>query len=231
MISTEYTNNKKKLEIVCNNGHVFLCCLDKIVNRNHWCPECKGGVRLQYQFVREYIENLGGVLESKEYVNNCTKLDVRCPECNEVWHPRFNDITHGQWCSNCSRSKEQKKLASILVNILPGLSVLYNYKGFDWLYNSRTHGTQELDIYIPALKLAIEYDGEQHFRLVEFFGGLDGFRSRQRLDKLKNKKVAQHPEDIQYFIRFKYDEPITQEYVADKLIKAGVPITGERHEG
>ena len=41
----------------------------------------------------------------------------------------------------------------------------------DWL------GRQHLDIYLPQINVAIEFQGEQHFEPVEFFGGIDGYKS------------------------------------------------------
>ena len=38
-------------------------------------------------------------------------------------------------------------------------------------------------------------------------------------DRLKNKKIHQHPEDVKYFVRFSYKETITKKYVLNKLEK------------
>ncbi len=55
---------------------------------------------------------------------------------------------------------------------------LYQYRP-DWL------GRQSLDLYVPSLKTAIEYQGIQHFLPVEFFGGEEALAQRQELDRLK----------------------------------------------
>lgn len=49
----------------------------------------------------------------------------------------------------------------------------------DWL------GQQHLDIYIPELKVAIEYHGPQHYRPIDHFGGVEGFEKNQRRDTKK----------------------------------------------
>lgn len=43
------------------------------------------------------------------------------------------------------------------------------------------------DFYLPDYNTAIEYDGEQHVRPIEFFGGEEGFRKRIINDGIKNK--------------------------------------------
>jgi very-short-patch-repair endonuclease len=81
---------------------------------------------------------------------------------------------------------------------------------------------QEFDIWVPAIKLVIEYDGRQHFEPVQF-GGINlkrtikNFERTKFLDYLKNKKVRQHKDDVRYFVRFDYKEKITEESVKNKI--------------
>ena len=55
---------------------------------------------------------------------------------------------------------------------------LYQYRP-DWL------GRQSLDLYVPSLRTAIEYQGVQHYIPVEFFGGEEALAQRQELDQTK----------------------------------------------
>jgi len=55
---------------------------------------------------------------------------------------------------------------------------LYQYRP-DWL------GRQSLDLYVPSLRTAIEYQGIQHYIPVEFFGGEEALAQRQELDQTK----------------------------------------------
>lgn len=43
------------------------------------------------------------------------------------------------------------------------------------------------DFYLPDINTCIEYDGEQHFRPIDFFGGEDGFNKRQKNDNIKTQ--------------------------------------------
>jgi hypothetical protein len=49
----------------------------------------------------------------------------------------------------------------------------------DWL------GRQHLDIYIPSLNVAVEYQGLQHDEPIEYFGGAEGFKKNVNRDKKK----------------------------------------------
>ncbi len=57
---------------------------------------------------------------------------------------------------------------------------LYQYRP-DWL------GRQSLDIYIPSLKTAIEYQGIQHYYPVDFFGGEEALLQRREMDEQKRR--------------------------------------------
>lgn len=48
-------------------------------------------------------------------------------------------------------------------------------------------GRQHVDIWIPKHKIGIEYQGEQHFRPVEFFGGEDAFLKNVERDENKKR--------------------------------------------
>lgn len=48
-------------------------------------------------------------------------------------------------------------------------------------------GNQRFDIYIPDKKLAIEYNGPQHYAPVDVFGGEEGFKKVLRLDEQKRQ--------------------------------------------
>lgn len=43
------------------------------------------------------------------------------------------------------------------------------------------------DFYLPDYNCCIEYDGEQHYKEVDFFGGEKGYEERKRNDSIKNK--------------------------------------------
>lgn len=50
-------------------------------------------------------------------------------------------------------------------------------------------GLQRFDIYFPVYNIAVEYDGIQHYKPIEFFGGDDKFKLVQKRDRLKESKV------------------------------------------
>jgi hypothetical protein len=123
----------------------------------------------------------------------------------------------------------------ILKDIYPSLSCKSNCRDFEWLRTDTKTGKQEFDIFLfnqdMTFTLAVEYDGQQHFEPV-CFGGISIeeatilFKKTQAYDTLKNAKVAAHPNEIKYFIRFNYTEidSFTRAYVSKRLVEANIPI-------
>ncbi len=78
-------------------------------------------------------------------------------------------------------------------------------------------GLQRLDIFIPNLKLAIEYQGRQHYEPVPFFGGAEGFLRTQARDKRKADLCAENGVTLVYF---RFDDEINHMFLAERLKKS-----------
>ena len=84
---------------------------------------------------------------------------------------------------------------------------LYQYRP-DWL------GRQSLDLYIPSLKTAIEYQGIQHYMPVGFFGGEEALALRQELDRRKMELCS---ENAVRLIEWPYDMEPTDKNIRHLL--------------
>ena len=73
--------------------------------------------------------------------------------------------------------KNESLLYSTILNIYPDTIREYSP---NWL------GSQRVDIFVPCENLAIEYQGQQHYEPVEFFGGEENFRRNKERDERKN---------------------------------------------
>lgn len=98
--------------------------------------------------------------------------------------------------------------------LFPSLAVINHYRG------KELEGL-EIDVWIPDLKIGIEYQGIQHFEVIEHWGGEDGLRKRKENDA-KKKKICK---SLGYkLIEFRYDENLTEEKIKKKLARVG-PIS------
>lgn len=225
-LSEIYTNNKTKLVWQCEFGHIWDAILKDII-RNHWCPYCGGTKKHTIEECHLIAKENNGFCLENEYINQRISMQWMCKD-GHIFNKTFGKVLGGQWCKLCNGiSKQQKLLYDILKDIFPTLYIDYNFKGFEWL-KFKNGNSQELDIFVynkdKSFSLAIEYDGIQHFKPVKYFGGKRKFKKQQILDRIKEEKINDHPQDVKHFIRFNYMEKITKEYVIQKLLSKNIKI-------
>jgi len=75
---------------------------------------------------------------------------------------------------------EETKLYNLIKEAFPETIVLQHGRP-PWL------GRQHFDIWIPRWRIAVEYQGQQHFEPVEFFGGEEGFELAKERDRRKKR--------------------------------------------
>lgn len=95
--------------------------------------------------------------------------------------------------------------------------VIYQYKP-DFL---KTHkgGQMSYDIYLSKYNVAIEYQGQQHFKPIEYFGGRQHFEAQRQRDILKKELSEQNGVTLIYI---NYNEDISKGLIIEKMIDAGV---------
>lgn len=223
-LSVEYVNIDSKMLWQCKKGHTWETSF-YLIQKGYWCPECAGMAKKTLEDCVSFSEQMGGKCLSDEYKNINAPMLWECCEGHQ-WTASFRQARRNSWCPICKRT-EQFKLFIILQKILPDAEIIYNMRKFEWLKNPDTSKKLEIDLWVPDNKLAIEYDGIQHFMPVRFNSiseeeALKKFELNKKLDKLKNKLIKKHPKEVKYFIRFKYDETIDRKHVIEKLKKYGV---------
>jgi hypothetical protein len=101
-LSTEYKDNKTKMEWQCANTHIWHAVFNNI-KRGKWCPICAGNAKLSLEECQEYAESKGGLCLATEYKNTDTKMEWKC-ENNHTWYARFDDTKSGTWCPRCAEN-------------------------------------------------------------------------------------------------------------------------------
>lgn len=114
-------------------------------------------------------------------------------ECGNKVQTHSHTLTsgHTQSCG-CLRSESFSKFEVFITNILKENHILYkNEYGFD---DCKGVGGKKLrfDFYLPNYNTLIEYDGEQHFKPIKYFGGEEAYQNRIKNDEIKNKYCKMH---------------------------------------
>lgn len=85
--------------------------------------------------------------------------------------------------------RAQRQLFSCVTKLYPGKIVKFNYLHPDLRF-AGSNFKMELDVFLPQLDLAFEYQGEGHFKLVSVWGGEEGLKVVQALDEQKRSACA-----------------------------------------
>jgi Zn finger protein HypA/HybF involved in hydrogenase expression len=219
---TEYRKNTQKLPLVCKEHGYFEATWNDLDN-NHGCQVC-GKIRnyeplrkTKETFIKESLEIHGDKYDYSllEYNNAFTNVLIKCKKCGLVFTITPHDHLKGKGCPRCNESHLENEVREFLdVNGIKHIDRC-DKKYFDWL------GRQHLDFYLPQYNVAIECQGGQHFRNVDFFGSENGFNYRFMLDNRKKSLCNEHNIKILYFTHENYDSFLNEKTIknTEKLLE------------
>jgi len=179
LLSNTYENSHTKLLLKCDKGHEYKATFGSF-RGDHGCPTCAGNSRHTIDYIRNFINSTGYTLLSDTYKNSNTKLSVRCDKGHE-YKVTFGNFGQGWRCPICNGesyvSKGEKDVAKFVQSL--GFNIIENDR--TQLINPLTNRNLELDIWIPSIKKAIEYNGIYWHSLLE----------KVKTDKIKQQQCKQ----------------------------------------
>lgn len=149
-------------------GENFICCWNEIKGGKLSCNKCSrkridNSRRLDSSVLYDEILKLGfRILRIEEYKSVEINMDTECLKCGNVWRVKVSNLKTGYGCPRCRTSKGEKRVLKFLMehNIKT-----VEQKTFDGcVYKSNLF----FDFYLPDKNICIEYNGEQHYREVDF---------------------------------------------------------------
>jgi len=198
---TNYINNKTKMTVTCSKhgdfqvtpynffkGHTCIKChFEKKFDNDYFLEKA----RLKHNDLYDYPE---------KYINSITKIKIICKK-HGAFYQKPNDHLQGHGCPICKNSKGEQNVRKFL------LEKNINFKQQKKFKDCKDKKELPFDFYLPDYNLCVEYDGIQHFKEKDFFGGKKGLKKIQKHDKIKNQHCYKNNIGL---LRIKYDDNVIE---------------------
>jgi len=184
----EYINSHTAVKILCNKCDNIFKQTPSSHLRGSGCNICANN---QKSNTEEFINKVKKIhcvkynYDLVEYVNNLTKVKIKCNTCNNIFEQKPANHLKWEGCPKCNESKGENRVAKYLTK---------NNISFTPQRTFNTLRDKNLlfpDFYLEDLNLLIEYDGEGHYKVINRSKdpkkNLENFHDCQRRDKIKNE--------------------------------------------
>lgn len=179
-----YINRRTKVSIICPIHGDFEETPINHLTRNG-CNECSRSERIllnSLNFIKKSKKIHGDKYDysNVNYLSDKIKVSIICPIHGE-FKQQPNTHLNGVGCPSCSSSKGESRISNFLIS--NGISFKREHKFLDCSYKKPL----PFDFYLDDHNICIEYDGQQHQKSINFFGGELYFRNIKTRDEIKNK--------------------------------------------
>lgn len=196
----KYVKKNMPVCIICpEHGEFYMRTDNHLSGQN--CPKCARISQIDKASLSlfDFIDKAKCVHKNKydyslvNYINNHTKVKIICPEHGVFEQTPMSHLA-GNGCAQCSSSKGEKRISDILD------AKLINYMREKTIkYRDGSYG--RLDFLL--IHRCIEYDGEQHFRSNDYFGGIEYLKHITECDNRKNNYCKENQLPL---LRIRYDQ-------------------------
>lgn len=192
----EYQNMETSLHYKCLVCGYKGTMMAKNLIEGHGCPKCANLHRNdRNRLTADYIsdktkeitnntyEFIGG-----DYRNSYSPIKFKHLDCGTIFTTTWNKFSSGAVnCPRCRGSRGEQLVKGYLDNCQ--LSYEYGYVVPDLKDKRNLH----FDFWLPQYRIAIEYDGIQHYKETQFnYGSDNNFKLTKLHDKMKNNYCYKH---------------------------------------
>lgn len=201
---SKYETLNSKIKIICPiHGEFEQIAVVHL--KTEGCPFCgrekanKSIALTTEEFVIKCKETYGDKFDYSKtvYTRLRDPIAVICKEHGEFIVNAASHLYQGGCCPHCILKSQTR--------LLNKFKLAFPEETFVWEYRAEWLGRQRIDICLEKYKIGIEYDGQQHFEIIEHFGGEEGFRKRVELDAIKNQKCKDNGFQL-FRLRYDYTE-------------------------
>lgn len=196
----EYLGNDVKVKIVCNNHGIFnqtphdhlsgkgcvLCYRERQNNDKRYNKDdFINTAMIVHGFKYNY--------SNANYINNKTKLEIICNIHGSFWMKPNVHIQSKANCPKCITASKGEELIKIILE-KNNIDYVPQYRIPDKRYKRLRY-----DFYLPTHNLIIEFHGEQHYKPIKHFGGVENYRHIVKRDLFKNSILKLLGHKVLYF--------------------------------
>ncbi len=167
-----------------------ICKLEKISEKNSLSHE---------EYMQRLLDINPYITPLDEYTIGSIKIRHKCLICGHEWSVVPFNILSGSGCPQCYMSHGEKIISIYLKEHNINYNPQYTFDDCKYKY------VLPFDFYLTDYNICIEYDGEQHYKPVKWFGGEEGFKKTQERDKIKTQYCADNNISL---LRIRYDQDI-----------------------
>ena len=132
--------------------------------------------------LKESLKNLEGIEQLEEYKGRNIPIKFKCSK-HGIFYKKPVDILLLKGCPTCLHSKSSGEIA--VENFLKENNYKYEcQKSFE---DCKYINNLLFDFYLPDYNICIEFQGIQHYRLVERFSGVEEFEKVKERDRIKKE--------------------------------------------
>ena len=177
----KYNSTKSKIKIICpihgefeqeSSSHLM----------GYGCSDCSNKKKkTTNRFILESKKIHGDKYDYSlvEYKNLLSNVSIICNIHGEFTQ-RAKKHLYGQGCPICNLSKGETKIKILLDN--NDIKYIRQHKFNECKYKKPL----QFDFYLPEYNCCLEYDGIQHTKPIDFFGGIESFNDLTIKDNIKN---------------------------------------------
>lgn len=231
-VKGKYVTNKQPIEVQCKIcGYVWQARPNDLVTGRARCTKCgraqdiykRSNFCKVYRKIRSKKPNESYQLYNQHAYDYYIKkkhpnarlltlftglsnyIKIKCLNCGNTRHMYAYELDRGAACLNCERGDRYvSKGERVIVSLLSQAGIHYEYPfipgdlvdKISLHYDFRVRG-----------KYLIEFQGEQHYRPVDYFGGEEQFQVQQQHDQMKREWAKENGFTL---IEIKYNDPIKE---------------------
>lgn len=178
----DYANAASIIKFQCNKcGHIAHTNISNILSGRacRGCSPYKKKTTLDFAQIAANTDD--GYELLSEYKTCKDKVTLKHRLCGRIFEMTPDGFIGGSRCPHCATSHGELEIKHCLDD--KGIVYVQQYR-FDDCRNIRP---LPFDFYLPELNVCIEYNGQQHYRSINYFGGEDGYAYRKKNDEIKRR--------------------------------------------